>query len=118
MTKHIVRRCFNPECKIEEVLDVTFKNNAIFLRSRYLKEFHGFPLHAHKWNQLIYALSGTLVVTVEDKIYTISPEQAIWMPAGVVHSTSVLKDVEFRSLYIKEGINCHLPQKSTIFVLF
>jgi AraC-like DNA-binding protein len=43
------------------------------------------------------------MVTVEQARFVITPEQAIWIPTGVRHTTTALSDVEFRNLYIEDG---------------
>lgn len=68
-----------------------------------------FPLHDHRWHQLVYATEGSLVVTVDDAWHVISPEQAMWIPAGVVHTTGSLAGAAFRNLYLDCAIACGLP---------
>lgn len=66
-------------------------------------------MHTHPWNQLVYATAGTLMVTLEQARYVITPEQAIWIPTGTRHTTTALSDVEFRALYIEDASNIGMP---------
>lgn len=87
----------------------------VFPRSQNLLPKQVFPLHSHRWNQLVYATSGTLVVTVADSWYVITPEQAIWVPTGVLHTTGALNGAEFRNLYVAGQPG--LPTTCTVFAV-
>ncbi|MGN7734706.1 AraC family transcriptional regulator [Ensifer sp. 22564] len=86
----------------------------VFLRSQALAARHAFPMHVHSWNQFVYATAGTLLVTLDDARYVITPEQGIWIPAGVRHTTAALDDVEFRNLYIGEAPDLGMPEKCSV----
>lgn len=88
---------------------------AIFPRSQNLSAREIFPLHSHPWNQFVYATSGTLVVTVAGSWYVITPEQAIWVPTGVLHTTGALNGAEFRNLYVADLPGLALPTACTVF---
>ena len=72
----------------------------IRVRAQHLPARHHFPLHAHDWHQLVYATSGVLTVSVDNRRYVISPEQAAWVPAGTQHGTGSLLGAQFHSLYV------------------
>lgn len=83
-------------------------------RSQTLPARHGFPMHTHPWNQFVYATSGTLMVTLEQARYVITPEHAIWIPTGVRHTTTALSDVEFRNLYIGDLPDIGMPDECSV----
>jgi len=87
----------------------------LFLRSQVLPARCAFPMHRHKWHQLAYAISGTLSVAVEESWHVVTPDQAIWIPKGVMHTTTTSTGAEFRSLYIAAGRNLSMPRTSTVF---
>lgn len=89
----------------------------VFLRSLNLEPQQGFPLHSHRWHQFVYAVSGTLVVTVLDSWYVITPEQGIWIPAGVRHTTGTLHGAESRSLYVELNAAPEMPDICTVFAV-
>lgn len=68
-----------------------------------------FPLHHHAWHQLVYATAGTLLVSVDDAWHVITPEQAIWIPAGQLHTTGSFGGAEFRNLYLACDIGGTMP---------
>jgi AraC-like DNA-binding protein len=74
-------------------------------------------MHEHAWNQFVYATSGTLVVVTEDCRYVITPEQAIWLPAGVTHTSGALSGAEFRNLYIADSSNLRMPSRCMVLVV-
>lgn len=98
-----------------EVPELDSLPRAIYSRSQNLLARQVFPLHAHRWNQFVYATSGTLVVTVADTWYVITPEQAIWVPTGVEHTTGALNGAEFRNLYVADIPDLRMPSDCTVF---
>ena len=66
------------------------------VRAQSIPARHYFPEHAHRWNQMVYAVSGVLTVAVEGRSFVISPEQAVWLPTGLHHRVgSLLGAVDF-----------------------
>lgn len=89
----------------------------VFLRSQHIAAREIFPAHTHGWNQFVYATSGTLVVTVADSWYVITPEQAIWVPTGVTHTTGALNAAEFRNLYVADVVGLGMPCACTVYAV-
>ncbi|KIF82924.1 AraC family transcriptional regulator [Noviherbaspirillum autotrophicum] len=98
-----------------DVPDMAALPKAIFPRTQNLSAGQMFPPHSHRWNQFVYATSGTLVVKVAGSWYVITPEQAIWVPTGVVHSTGALNDAAFRNLYVDDMPASGMPAACTVF---
>jgi AraC-like DNA-binding protein len=86
----------------------------VWPRSHSLGPRQVFPLHSHRWHQFVYATAGTLLVTVENTRYVITPEQAIWVPAGVPHRTGALNGADFRNLYIAPGGDLRMPDECAV----
>jgi AraC-like DNA-binding protein len=99
----------------EHVPDIQSLPRPILLRSQHLPKRHLFPRHSHPWNQFVYAISGTMFAAIENSWYVISPEQAYWVPTGVVHMTGALQDAEFRSLYLDDSVAAKLPRNGIVF---
>jgi AraC-like DNA-binding protein len=78
---------------------------------------HYFPKHAHRWHQVVYAMSGVLTVAVDGRSFVISPEQAVWLPIGLQHQVGSLFGAEFRSLWIAETAGHGLPANPTVFAV-
>jgi len=61
---------------------------------------HCFAAHRHAWNQVVYARSGVLMVAAEGQSFVISPDQAVWIPSGVMHGVGSFLGAEYRSLWL------------------
>lgn len=85
------------------------------VRAQSIPARHYFPEHAHRWNQVVYAISGVLTVAVEGRSFVISPEQAVWLPTGLRHRVGSLLGAEFRSLWIADEAGAGLPKSPTVF---
>lgn len=82
------------------LLDMEELPREVFVRQQEIPAGHYFPPHHHNWHQLLYALSGVLVVTVEGERYFVPPQQAIWLPIGAEHSVYSEYGADLKSLYI------------------
>jgi AraC-like DNA-binding protein len=87
----------------------------VTVRAQTIPGRHFFPEHSHRWNQMVYAISGVLTVAMEGHSFVISPEQAVWLPTGLRHRTGTLLGAEFRSLWIADGAGRGLPTTPTVF---
>ena len=85
------------------------------LRAQSIPARHSFPEHAHRWNQMVYAISGVLTVAVEGRSFVISPEQAVWLPTGLRHRVGSLLGAEFRSFWIADEAGQGMPAIPTVF---
>lgn len=97
--------------------EIEFLPDLIVSRSQHLPACHFFPMHKHRWNQFVYATSGTLVVTVAESWFVITPEQAIWVPTGVMHTTGSLNPVEFRNLYVADAPELGMPTTCQVYAV-
>jgi AraC-like DNA-binding protein len=68
------------------------------------------PPHSHKRSQLVYAISGVLVVTTRDATFVVPPQRALWLPSGVVHEARTRGHVSLRTLYLDDEAVSVLPQ--------
>ena len=100
-----------------DVLDLAALPVPVFSRSQDLGGRQIFPLHTHRWNQLVYATAGTMTVHVAGARYVITPEQAIWVPTGVPHTTGALNGAAFRNLYIDDAPGLGMPGVCTVYAV-
>lgn len=89
----------------------------VFPRTQNLLARQLFPVHSHRWHQFVYATAGTLVAEVAGAWYVITPEQAIWVPAGVPHTTGALNGAAFRNLYVADLPALGMPASCTVFAV-
>ncbi len=61
---------------------------------------HKIARHWHHRAQLVYASSGVMGVTTDDGTWVVPPQQAVWVPAGMVHEVEASGPLAMRSLYV------------------
>jgi AraC-like DNA-binding protein len=57
------------------------------------------PQHCHPHSQLLYACRGVMSVVTPAARFTIPPQRALWIPAGLDHEVSCRGQVSLRTLY-------------------
>ncbi len=67
--------------------------------------------HSHKRAQLVYAVSGAMLVRTREATWVIPPQRAVWVPAGVQHETESLGVVKMRTLYIEHSVARRVTRK-------
>ena len=65
--------------------------------------------HDHKRCQLLFAIRGVMTVRTRNGTWTVPPQQAVWVPAGVEHAVHALQEVAMRSLYLDPAAASGLP---------
>jgi AraC-like DNA-binding protein len=56
--------------------------------------------HSHRRGQFLFAETGSMMVRTAHGAWLVPPHQAIWIPAGVSHSITMLSAVATRSVYL------------------
>lgn len=75
-----------------------------------------FAAHTHEWNQVVYAISGVLMVVADGQSFAISPNQAAWIPSGTVHRVGSFLGAEYRSLWLADRPDRTLSERGvTVF---
>ncbi len=70
---------------------------------------HESPCHQHKKAQLLYAVEGSMTITMADTLCILLPNRAAWLPPGVEHSTRT-QGFHYRSLYFDTRYFTCLPE--------
>jgi AraC family transcriptional regulator of arabinose operon len=65
--------------------------------------------HAHGSDQLIYATSGVMQLSVGQSFWTIPPHFALWIPARTAHQIRMPAPVAMRTLYLRRRLAPGLP---------
>ncbi|GAB3256676.1 AraC family transcriptional regulator [Chitinimonas naiadis] len=58
------------------------------------------PAHTHPRAQLLYAAQGVMRVHTPDRVWTIPPQRALWVPPGVEHRLTTMSPVAIRTVYV------------------
>lgn len=78
---------------------------------------HSVEPHRHSRSQLLYALSGVVMVSTGSGHWMVPPEHAIWLPAGVEHAVDMLGDVQLRSIYVRPDAITGLPEDLRVYAI-
>lgn len=70
---------------------------------------HQVPAHSHPYAQLIYAISGVLLVETAAGRWVIPPTRGVWVQAGVEHSLGIRGKACMRSLFVNPEAVDGLP---------
>ncbi|WP_198968614.1 AraC family transcriptional regulator [Xylophilus sp. ASV27] len=57
--------------------------------------------HHHPWPQLTFSTTGLVRMGTQSGTYIVPPTRAVWVPAGVEHSVTVMEDAELRTVYLQ-----------------
>ncbi|ABE36159.1 helix-turn-helix domain protein [Paraburkholderia xenovorans LB400] len=56
--------------------------------------------HRHNWSQLTCPLKGSMRVTTERQVWTVTSFRAVWIPPGVDHELTMVGATEFHAVFI------------------
>lgn len=59
--------------------------------------------HAHDAHQLVYAISGTMRVFADQRVWVLPSKRAVWIPAEVSHRIECERQVEMRTAYLSRA---------------
>ncbi len=61
------------------------------------------PSHSHTAHQIVYAISGTMRVSVQNSIWFVPPARALWIPANTLHAIQCVGPVQMRTAYLSKS---------------
>ncbi|WP_084419777.1 AraC family transcriptional regulator [Henriciella litoralis] len=67
------------------------------------------PRHHHKKAQLIFTVRGVINCEVDDAVWIVPPQCAVWIPGGLPHTVFGSGEVECTSLFIDPPETPNLP---------
>ena len=56
--------------------------------------------HHHEWPQLTFSLNGVCRLSTDNGTFIVPPSRAVWVPAGISHSITVVEDADLHTLYL------------------
>lgn len=71
-------------------------------------------IHRHARAQLLYGLTGTVVVEGAEGSWMMPPDCALWIPARQDHSVRMIGEVHMRSLYLEDGLLAEMPRDCAV----
>lgn len=76
-----------------------------------------FPPHAHSSGQLIYAISGVMIVRSDAGSWIVPTGRAVWVPGGVRHEIEIASDVQIRTVYAAPDARDALPDSCRVILV-
>ncbi|QWA09706.1 helix-turn-helix transcriptional regulator [Sodalis ligni] len=73
------------------------------------------PVHQHRQGQLLFAVKGGITCEVDDAIWMVPPNSAVWIPGQTRHSVRATANAEISFLFIQPGA---APLPATCCTLF
>jgi AraC-like DNA-binding protein len=70
--------------------------------------------HAHRRTQLLYQSEGAVTLYTADRVGQLAPSQAVWLPAGHLHRTTMHGRFSYRSLYFDVEMYPDLPRAPVV----
>ncbi len=68
--------------------------------SKKFEDGYEIALHHHERDQLLYATSGIMRLRTEREAWIVPSDNAVYIPANVLHAVTMHGDVDMRTLYI------------------
>lgn len=65
---------------------------------------HQIQAHSHDRAQLIHSREGRLVVEIGSRAWLVTPQTALWIPAGSVHTVTACESVHYVSLFVDDKV--------------
>jgi len=94
--------------------DHTKSNSPVTYHCPQYAQGHTVPWHHHDRAQLLYAHAGIMTVNTDVGRWTVPPQQAVWIPAGISHDVQMPCPVAMRSLYIRSDIAMKLSNECKV----
>ncbi len=69
-----------------------------------------FETHAHLQHQVVWTASGSILVAVGDRSWVLPPTLALWVPAGVEHTTWAPRATAMVGVYVHPQIPSPWPE--------
>lgn len=59
--------------------------------------------HTHPWGQVAFSATGVSRVSAVHSTFIVPPSRAVWIPAGVEHTVTVMQEADMRTLYLYQA---------------
>lgn len=72
------------------------------------------PWHRHLRGQLLYATSGVMRISATGSTWVVPPQQAVWVPPGVLHQVTSVGPMAMRTLYVHPAASVALATECRV----
>ncbi|WP_233233750.1 helix-turn-helix domain-containing protein [Bordetella sp. LUAb4] len=73
------------------------------------------PTHAHRRGQMLYAISGVMLVRAASGSWVVPPGRAVWVPPRTQHEIVMAGDVAMRTVFVEPGLRAGLWESCQVF---
>ncbi|MGH3926003.1 MAG: AraC family ligand binding domain-containing protein, partial [Pseudonocardiaceae bacterium] len=73
-----------------------------------------FETHAHREHQVVWTTSSSILVAVGERTWVLPPTLALWVPAGVEHTTSAPRAAAMRGVYVHPQIPARWSEPTVV----
>lgn len=73
------------------------------------------PPHAHRRGQMLYAISGVMLVRAAIGSWVVPPGRAVWVPPRTRHEIAMAGDVAMRTVFVEPGLRPGLWESCQVF---
>ncbi|WP_417835812.1 AraC family transcriptional regulator [Thalassospira tepidiphila] len=87
---------------------------AVYVRVSDMPAGYHVAAHSHDWNQLLYAIEGTMTVVTEAGMWIVPPQRAVWVPPHTQHAVTCTGFTRARHLYIGRDVAANLPDRCMV----
>ncbi len=87
---------------------------AVYVRVSDMPAGYHVAAHSHDWNQLLYAIEGTMTVVTEAGMWIVPPQRAVWLPPHTQHAVTCTGFTRARHLYIGRDVAANLPDRCMV----
>ncbi|SDH93660.1 AraC-type DNA-binding protein [Vibrio xiamenensis] len=98
----------HPSLAIDEAPSDVFMNFEAFLSNTETR------LHSHPWGQVQLISGGILEMNAQDTRFLAPPHLAIWVPAGVEHTSFNRKPLSYCSINISPKLSSTFPARTSL----
>jgi AraC-like DNA-binding protein/quercetin dioxygenase-like cupin family protein len=91
--------------EMSPIIEVEHSSRRLIVQPRTLRKGSISPPHRHRYGQLIYAISGLLILRSSRGIWMVPNGRGVWVPPLMEHSLEVLADSEMRCAYLDDDLS-------------
>jgi AraC-like DNA-binding protein len=96
------------------IVEVEDSSRRMIVQPRTLRKGSFNPPHRHHYGQLIYAISGLLILRSALGIWMVPNGRGVWVPPLMEHSLEVLADSEMRCAYLDGDLSGRIRGGCTV----
>jgi AraC-like DNA-binding protein len=75
---------------------------------------HEVPPHRHRRDQLLFGVSGIVIVSTPTGTWVMPPQRGMWLPSGIEHCVQTPVAADTHSLYFEPGLVAGMPEQCQV----